>query len=365
MPEQSLQSVLENAYYDRSATMAELEYLLAQNKNSSVRQMMQLADEIRSRYVGDGIVLRGIVEFSNICQSTCAYCGLNKFNTNLPRYRMTTGQILEAVNNIAEAGIKTVVLQSGQNIGLDPFWLAQVIEEIKHKFDMAVTLSVGERPAEEYRLWRQSGADRYLLKIETTNPGLYGLLHPGMSIENRFRCLHELRNMGFQTGSGSIVGLKNQTCADLARDLLFFKKENFDMLGIGPFIPHPETMLAGEPRGDLELTLRMLSLTRILTKDTHLPATKAVSVAGSNDALGLALAAGANVVMLNFTPPAYKKLYEIYPGRESSDTSLNQIIKELENIADSLGRYISYSRADSLKNCNENMPQKQALVNEH
>jgi len=365
MPDQNLQSVLEVLYYGHSPTMAELEYMLAPNKNGSVRQMMQLADEVRSRHVGDGVVLRGIVEFSNICQSTCAYCGLNKFNTKPPRYQMTREQILEAVNDIAEAGIKTVVLQSGQNIHMDPFWLARVIEDIKHEFDMAVTLSVGERRTEEYLLWKQSGADRYLLKIETTNPGLYGLLHPGMSIENRFRCLHDLKNTGYQTGSGSIVGLKNQTCADLAKDLLFFQKENFDMLGIGPFIPHPETSLADEPCGDLELTLRMLSLTRILTKDTHLPATTAVGVAGSNDALGLALAAGANVIMLNFTPPAYQKLYEIYPGRENSESLSNRIINELENIAENLGRYISYSRADSLKYCNKNMPQKKALVDEH
>jgi len=365
MPEQNLKSVLESVYDGQSPTKADLEHLLAHNDRDSARQMVRLADKIRSRYVGDGIVLRGIVEFSNVCENTCAYCGLNRYNRNLPRYRMTREEILQSVNDIAEVGIKTVVLQSGEDICLNPFWLARVIEDIKDEFNMAVTLSVGERGTEEYRLWRQAGADRYLLKIETTNPALYGFLHPGMRLENRLRCLSDLKSLGFETGSGSIVGLKNQTCADLAKDMLFFKKEDFDMLAIGPFIPHPHTPLADEPQGDLGLTLRMLSMTRILTMDAHLPATKALGVAGSSDAVVLALAAGANVVMLNFTPPAYKKFYEIYPGRESSASSPDRTIRELENIANRLGRNVSYSRANSLKDRNNNVLRKQTLVKEN
>jgi len=361
MPEQNLQSVLESVCDDRIPTRADVTFLLAQGDRDSTRRIMRVADEVRSRYVGDDIVLRGIVEFSNYCQNTCAYCGLNTFNTHLPRYRMTRQQILESIHNIAEAGIQTVVLQSGEDHKLDPFWLAQVIEEIKSEFNMAVTLSVGEWDIKEYRLWRQAGADRYLLKIETTNPGLYRRLHHGMSLENRLRCLSDLKYLGFQTGSGSIVGLKNQTCADLAQDILFFKKEDFDMLGTGPFIPHPHTPLADEPPGDLGLTLRMLSLTRILTKETHLPATHAIGVAGNHNAVRSALAAGANVVMLNFTPPAYKKLYEIYPGRKTSSDLSGRIIA-LEKMAETLGRNVSYSRADSLKKRSENRLRKQTLV---
>lgn len=364
MPERNLQSVLDSVCNGGNPTRADVGFLLAQGDRDSTRRIMHAADGIRSQYVGEGIVLRGIVEFSNVCQNTCVYCGLNTFNTSLPRYRMTREQILESVNHIAEIGIQTVVLQSGEDRDMDPFWLAQVIENIKDEFDMAVTLSVGEWSEDEYRLWRQAGADRYLLKIETTNPILYGQLHPGMSFENRLRYLDDLKSLGYQTGSGSIVGLRNQTCADLARDILFFKEEDFDMLGIGLFIPHHQTPLAGEPQGDLGLTLRMLSLTRILTKDAHLPATTAIGVAGNSDAVRSALSAGANVVMLNFTPPTYKKLYEIYPGRERSARSSGQIIKEIETIADTLGRYVSFSRADSLKKRNENMLQKKTLVRE-
>ncbi|MBN2315777.1 MAG: [FeFe] hydrogenase H-cluster radical SAM maturase HydE [Sedimentisphaerales bacterium] len=365
MPERNLQSTLNSVCDNGTSTRADVEFLLAQGDRDSTRRIMHAADEVRSRYVGDGIVLRGIIEFSNYCRNTCAYCGLNTFNTNLARYRMTREQILESVGNIAEAGIKTVVLQSGEDRDLDPFWLAQVIEDIKDKFDMAVTLSVGEWSEDDYRLWRQAGGDRYLLKIETTNPTLYGLLHPGMSFEDRLRCLGDLKSLGYQTGSGSIVGLRNQTCGDLARDIVFFKEQDFDMLGIGPFIPHHRTPLADEPQGDLGLTLRTLSLARILTKDTHLPATTAVGVAGSGDAVRSALAAGANVVMLNFTPPAYKRFYEIYPGKDDSAHSSGQIIKEIETIAHTLGRYVSLSRADSLKQRNENMLQKQTLVREN
>jgi biotin synthase len=275
---------------------------------------------------------------------------------------MTREQILDSVNDIAEAKIKTVVLQSGEDEGLNPFWLARVIEDIKSEFDIAVTLSVGEWSREEFRLWRQAGADRYLLKIETTNPALYRLLHPGMCFENRIRCLSDLKTLGFQTGSGNIVGLKNQSHADLAWDILFFLEEDFDMLGIGPFIPHPDTPLAGLPHGNLELTLKMISLTRILTKDAHLPATRAIGVAGSADAVALALTAGANVVMLNFTPPSYKKLYEIYPPGKNLAASAGQMIKEIEKMADSLGRNVSYSRADSLKNRYKDVLLKQKLT---
>ena len=359
MAERNVQSVLENLCDSRCATEADLEYLLAQNDRDATRQIARLADEVRSRYAGDGIILRGLVEFSNFCARTCAYCGLNRYNTVLPRYRMTEQQILESVNDIAEAGIKTVVLQSGEDVCLNASWLAQVVEEIKDEFDIAVTLSIGERDTQDYRLWKQAGADRYLLKIETTNPAIYNQLHPGMSLENRRRCLLELKSLGFQTGSGSIVGLKNQTYADLAQDILFFTERDFDMVGIGPFIPHPQTSLAEQPQGDLGLTLRTLALTRILTRDTHLPATTAVRVAGRSEAFESALAAGANVVMINFPPPPFRKLYEIYPTKKGSARSPGWTIKKLENIADRLGRYISYSRADSLKDRHEDVVQTQ------
>lgn len=360
MPDRKLQSVLEKIR--REPLVADLEWLLAEESNERTEQIMRFANDVRAKFVGDGIVLRGIVEFSNHCKNTCAYCGLNKFNADLPRYRLTKQQVLEAVEEIANAGIKTVVLQSGEDAEMEPVWLAELIEDIKARFDMAVTLSVGEYGCDEYRLWKKAGADRYLLKIETTNPNLYGKLHPGMSLENRLRCLRDLKTLGYQTGSGSIVGLKGQSYRDLAEDIMFFKNENFDMLGIGPFIPHPKTPLAAEPVGNLDLTMRMLAAVRIVTGNTHIPATTSVGVAGSPEAVRDALEAGANVIMLNFTPVAYKKLYQIYSGRDTNGDSVESKIEELENIAESLGRRLSFSRADSLKT---NLLPQQVLVNQN
>lgn len=363
MTEQNLQSVLEKVYASDQPAVTDLVYLLEQTGDGPTEQIMRFADNVRRRFVSDGIVLRGIVEFSNFCRNDCAYCGLNKHNTDLPRYRLTREQITQSVAEIAAAGIKTVVLQSGEDPLPDPLWLAQLIEKIKTDFDMAVTLSVGERSTEEYQLWKDAGADRYLLKIETTNPNLYERLHPCMKLENRLRCLDDLKTLGYQTGSGSIIGLKNQTCEDLARDIIFFRDNDFDMLGIGPFIPHERTPLANEPVGDMRLTLRTLALARIITRNTHLPATTAVGVAGSTDSVKAALKAGANVIMLNFTPPEYKKLYQIYSGRDSYIGSPDRAINKLKDIARSIGRNISFSRADSLKNRKENAPLGQVLVN--
>ena len=347
MSERKLQSVLEKIY--QAPEVTDLEYLLTEKSKEQTKQIMCFADDIRSMFVGDGIVLRGIVEFSNYCRNTCAYCGLNKFNTELPRYRLIKQEVLESVEEIAKAGIKTVVLQSGEDTDMDSDRLAELIEEIKARFDMAVTLSVGEYGYDEYRLWKQAGADRYLLKIETTNPNLYKRMHPGMSLEKRIRCLRSLEMLGFQTGSGSIVGLKGQSCRDLAEDIMFFKNENFDMLGIGPFIPHPRTPLGSEPVGDLELTLRVLAVTRIVTGNTHMPAATSIGVVGSYEAVRAAFAAGANVIMLDFTPPAYKNLYQIYSGRDTDEDSIDLKVEKLKKIIEGLGRYLSFSRADSLK----------------
>ncbi|MDD5138351.1 MAG: radical SAM protein, partial [Candidatus Omnitrophica bacterium] len=182
------------------------------------------ADDIRRARLGDGILLRAIVEFSSRCSRDCAYCGLRKGHRKLKRYRMDTAEILASTLEAAACGIKTVVLQSGEDDTLDPLWLADVVRAIKSGSDMAVTLSVGEKPREAYALWRRAGADRYLLKIETTNPALYRRLHPDMDIDRRIECLCALRDLGYQVGSGSIVGLPGQTLEDLAQDILFFKR---------------------------------------------------------------------------------------------------------------------------------------------
>lgn len=327
---------------------SDLEFLLSRDKPRELQEIFEFADQARKQFMGEGILLRGLVEFSNHCRNSCFYCGLNKNNQELERYRLGKEEILSCVEKLNSCGIKTVVLQSGEEDGLDPLWLKSVIEAIKAEFEIAITLSVGERTKEEYKIWKDAGANRYLLKIETSNKELYGSLHSGMSFENRLRCLRDLRALGYQVGCGNMIGLKGQTVKTLAEDILFFKENNFDMIGIGPFIPHPQTRLASQKKGEVELTLKVLALTRIVTKNAHLPATTALGSL-EEDFRIKGLKAGANVLMPNFTPLKYKKLYEIYPGKRCISEPVGACAFCMEELAHSVGRYIDYSRGDSLK----------------
>ncbi len=345
-----VQSVLERVYSAAMPDCGDIEFLLSMEQDSDMDLLFNYADSARKEFVGDEILLRGLVEFSNYCRNTCFYCGLNKNNTNLQRYRLTDEQIMSAVKEIADAKIKTVVLQSGEDDALDANWLKELIEQIKSRFDIAVTLSVGERSYDDYKLWRQAGADRYLLKIETTDKQLYRSLHSRMSFENRLECSRNLKKLGYQNGSGCLVGLKDQTIRSLAEDILFFKKENFEMLGIGLFIPHQATPLKNEPVGNLNLALKVIAVTRIVTKNTNMPATTAIGSIGDSDARLLALKAGANVLMPNFTPQPYRKLYEIYPGKRCTFEQSGGCVDCLENMAKSINRSINYSRGDVFKN---------------
>jgi biotin synthase len=328
-----------------------LERLLALEAGEAA-ELFRLADGVRRDHMGDGILLRGIVEFSNFCRNRCRYCGLNVQNGKLPRYRMTQDEILRGAAQIAAAGVATVVLQSGEEDGLDPEWLAGIIRQIKTRCGLVVTLSVGERAREEYRLWRAAGADRYLLKIETTDRALYASLHPGMNLDNRLRCLADLRALGYQVGSGIIVGLPGQTLASIAADIQFFREHDFDMIGIGPFIPHAATPLSGATAGNAQLTLTTVALTRIVTRNAHLPATTALGSLGKSDLRLEALKAGANVLMPNFTPQPYRKLYEIYPGKRCVSEPVGACAFCMEAMAASIGRTIDRSRGDSLKRLN-------------
>ncbi|MFA5424658.1 MAG: [FeFe] hydrogenase H-cluster radical SAM maturase HydE [Phycisphaerae bacterium] len=344
---ETVQSVLNRLYAADSPERADVEYALGLRDRTQIAELFDFADKVRRRHAGNGILLRGIVEFSNECGNTCRYCGLNRFNKKLPRYTLTARQVIGCAEHIAKSGIKTVVLQSGESSMLDAEWLAGIIREIKNRFDMAVTLSVGEKSLAEYMLWKKAGADRYLLKIETTNPDLYEKLHPSMSFENRMQCSRNLRLLGYQNGSGSIIGLPGQTTADIAGDILFFAREKFDMLGIGPLIPNPATALANHPAGDIEMVLKTVAVTRIVTKNAHLPATTATGSVNGIDYRKQALAAGANVIMPNFTPLPWRKLYEIYPGKRCL-TEQQGACDYLDETANMLGRKIDYSRGDSL-----------------
>ena len=292
------------------------------------------ADRVRSETVGDTVHIRALLEFSNHCRRRCAYCGLRADNRPLPRYRMAPEEIVAAAREAHQAGYRTIVLQSGEDPWYTPQLLGEIVSEIKAATDMAVTLSCGEMDRDAYAHLRACGADRYLLKQETADPDLYRAFHPGTSLEERVGCLKALKALGYETGSGFMVGLPGQTLSVLARDLLLLKEIPCDMAGIGPFLPHPATPLASAQPGSAELTRRCVALARLLLPKANLPATTALTVRGDN---GQVFSGGANVVMRKITPTAYKRLYEIYPAN-MPDTDVAAQRALLEEQIRALGR---------------------------
>lgn len=308
--------------------------------NSDNKELFTKADEIRKKYKGDKIHLRGLIEFSNICKRNCAYCGLQAKNKKIERYRLTIDEIIETAKNGALLGYKTVVLQSGEDDFYTIDKMCHIISEIK-KLNLAVTLSIGEKTYEEYKAYKEAGADRYLLRIETTDEILYKKLHPNADFNNRKKCLYNLKELGYETGTGSLVGLPNQTIESLADDILFFKELNADMVGIGPFIPHPETPLSGELNlKNFDLALKMMALTRIVLPDINIPATTAMETINPNGRI-IALQSGANVVMPNITNIKYRKNYEIYPNKICLNDSADKCRNCIEGKIKSIGRVIS------------------------
>ncbi len=296
--------------------------------------LFEFANEVREKYVGKHVYIRGIIEFSNYCFQNCLYCGLRRDNKNLNRYRMSLEEIIQRAHLIASFGIKTVVLQSGEDFYYTKDDITYLVEEIK-KLGVAITLSLGERSFEEYRIWKEHGADRYLMRHETANPELYAALHPNDSFETRKAHLFYLKELGYETGAGCMVGLPNQTAYDLALDIAFLKELDADMIGIGPFIPHPDTPLASAKGGDLKTTLKMIALARIAVPTANIPATTAL---GTIDPFGreLGLKWGANVIMPNMTPNPYRPNYSLYPGKIcilENDTTCANCVKLLINRA--------------------------------
>jgi biotin synthase len=321
-------------------TREDLIALLSAEDGESLAALGEAADTLRHEAVGDAVFLRGIVEFSNFCGRNCLYCGLRRDNREIERYRMEEDGILAAARRIRDRGIGTVVLQSGEDPVFNRLALCRLVGRIRDETGLAVTLSVGERSREDYRAFREAGADRYLLKHETASPELYRRLRPDCELEDRLRCLLDLRDLGYEVGTGNMVGLPGQTPEVLADDLLLIRSLDADMLGIGPFIPHPGTPLAAAGGGTLPLTLRVLALARLLTRDTNIPATTALGTLHPEGRIR-ALQAGANVVMPDFTPESLRVRYDIYPGRTNmpdGDTLLAGLREDLAGLGRTLGK---------------------------
>jgi len=284
-------------------------YLKAKNASALFKE----ANLVRQQYCGDEVHLRGIIEFSNFCRQNCFYCGLRQENAKVGRYRMTLEEIMAGAQKVCQLSIPTIILQSGEDFSYSIDGFCKTIQQIK-KLNLAITLSIGERSRDDYRRFKEAGVDRYLLRFETSDEKLYARLRPGHHLGERLQCLDWLKKLGYQVGSGIMVGLPGQTLESIAQDIFLFRSLDLDMIGIGPFLPHPNTPLAGDKNIDIEMVLKVIALTRILTQNTHIPATTAV---GTLDAQGRqkALLCGANIIMPNITPMQYRKFYEIYPDK--------------------------------------------------
>ena len=298
-------------------------------------EVYEAADQVRRNHVGDEVHIRAIIEFSNICARQCKYCGLNCNHEGIDYYQMTADEILRTAEQAINAGYKTIVLQSGENPKLNKRWMGHIIKNIVN-MGAVVTLSIGELSRADLEFYRQCGAERYLLKHETADPHIYEELHPCGTLQQRVECLKNIHDLGYETGSGFMVGLPGQTTETIAEDLLLLKELGCKMAGIGPFIPHPDTPLRDAEAGSPELTKRAVALTRLLIPEANLPVTTALGVVNQDDREN-AFACGANVVMKKVTPDEYKEAYEIYPA-ELGKTDIEKDRKLLEEQIRALGR---------------------------
>ena len=266
------------------------------------------------------VFVRGIIEFSNYCQQNCLYCGLRRDNVPLSRYRLSRREIMNQARLIKKLSIGTVVLQAGEDLYYDETFVSDLIKTIKDELGLAITLSLGERSPRELQCWRQAGADRYLLKIETFALSLYRKLRPGCSLEQRLASIKLLQDLGYETGSGLITGLPGQNQAILAEDLAALAALDLDMISLSPFCPHPQTPLGQCTPNSVEENLKAMSITRIYNPRSHIPVTSALSLHGDG-IRSQALANAADVIMFSFTPVAVRASYNIYPGKNMSDSS--------------------------------------------
>lgn len=306
---------------------------------TSCEELFTAADRVRKKYVGDEVHLRGLIEFSSVCVNNCLYCGLRKDNKNAVRYCMKIEEILDCVKVAQDLGLKTIVLQGGENNCFNVNEMVYLIKEIK-KYDTALTLSIGEKSYSEYEAYKTAGADRFLIRIETTDKTLYTKMHPGMSFDNRIKCIETLKELSFETGTGSLVGLPGQTVESLADDILFFKSIGADMIGIGPFISNPYTPLKDVCGNNFDMALKVMSITRLLMPDINIPATTAMETLHPEGRL-IALKSGANVVMPNITYTPLRKYYELYPGKSAITNTAYETVSKVINMTKSINRYVS------------------------
>ncbi|HOW53564.1 MAG TPA: [FeFe] hydrogenase H-cluster radical SAM maturase HydE [Syntrophorhabdaceae bacterium] len=321
-------------------------------EGDALEDLYRHADMVRRNHMGEEVFIRGIVEFSNICLNDCLYCGIRASNRDVARYAIPPEEIVDIAHAMKGSEQTTVVLQSGETPGMADDKLGSVIRRIKGETGLAVTVSVGNRPYETYRFWKECGMDRYLLRFETSDRALFARLRPGSSLDERLRCLGHLKDLGVQTGSGFMIGLPGERPEVLADNIILCRSLDLDMIGIGPFIPHPGTPLRGTKNAyhdDPEMFFKALAVLRVFNPDAHIPATTAFDAVFPGSGRDLALKRGANVFMPNNTPVRYKKEYLLYPGKPSVDESPEECTEAAVARIESLGRIIGKGPGHSFK----------------
>jgi len=352
---------------------AEIVAWLRETNESRLADLWQRADQTRQQHVGGEVHLRGLIELSNYCVRLCGYCGLRAANRKLQRYRMSAEEIMDCVGQAGQYGYGTVVLQSGEDPEIDAAWLAALVRRIKQQTPLAVTLSLGERSGDELAVWRTAGADRYLLRFETSNRRLYDEIHPPRDGErsDRIAMLRTLRRLGYEVGSGVMIGIPGQTYADLARDIALFATLKLDMIGVGPYLLHPDTPLADpdcrpavpaseQVPNDEQMTYKVIALARLVCPRANIPATTALATLNTAQGRELGLVRGANVIMPNLTPPKYRILYEIYPNKACIGETAAGCHTCIEARIRALGRAPGSGRGDSLNYVTQQEPLRTA-----
>ena len=333
---------------------AEILSWLYEDDPDKLGNLWQAADLVRRENVGDDVHLRGLIEIGNYCARRCAYCGINAGNHKITRYRMTIDEIFSSARLAVHFGYGSVVLQAGEDYGFSRGNIDEIISNIKSESSLAITLSLGERKIDELKAWKKAGADRYLLRFETSNSDLFHKVHPPIANHpggSRIAILQELRDLGYELGSGVLIGIPGQSYEDLANDIELFRALDLDMIGVGPFIPHPDTPLGNTvlntispdqvPNSEL-MTYKVVALARLVCPRANIPSTTALATLNIDEGRELGLQRGANILMPNLTPPKYRRLYEIYPGKaciiESAEKCHSKTISQLAALGRTIGK---------------------------
>ncbi len=342
--------LIRKLFTDNSLSHEELVHLIDNRSEESAKLLFRYADEARRTYYGNSVFIRGLIEFTNYCKHDCYYCGIRRSNRNICRYRLTKEDILNCCKEGYDLGYRTFVLQGGEDPHYSASFISDIVYSIKSEHpDCAVTLSFGEHGHDVYLEWFKAGADRYLLRHETADKSHYSLLHPDkMTFDNRMRCLHSLKEIGYQTGCGFMVGSPFQTTQHIVKDLLFIKDFKPEMVGIGPFIPQKDTPFGNRTAGTAELTVYLIAIIRLLLPTALIPSTTALGSVQKNGR-ELGILAGANVCMPNLSPSHVRADYAIYDNKLSVGGESAQNLKALSEQMKNIGFETVIDRGDHIE----------------